>query len=257
VTDRRSEELRRLGAVFSRGSENYERLRPSYPRDAVSWLLRGTLPDARVADVGSGTGKLTAALLERGLEVVAVDPAPEMLEQLTKRLPQARTRVGSGEDTGLAERSVEAAFFGQSWHWVDPVVGAAELDRILVPGGAVGMLWNDLDVCVDWVAELAAIWHTLDGAKAVDAATRQLDLGPAFTHFESCTVDWVDIMTTEDLADLGTTRSYYLEAPADEQEMIHQRTTDLLATHFPHVRPVEVPYRTRCYRVRHVTPALL
>jgi len=66
VTDRRSEELRRLGAVFSRGSENYERLRPSYPRDAVFWLLRGTLPNARVAYVGSGTGKLAAALLERG-----------------------------------------------------------------------------------------------------------------------------------------------------------------------------------------------
>jgi len=113
VTDRRSEELRRLGAVFSRGSENYERLRSSYPRDAVSWLLRGTLPDARVSDVGSGTGKLTAALLERGLEVVAVDPAPGMLEQLTKRLPQARTRLGSGEDTGLADQSVEAAFFGR------------------------------------------------------------------------------------------------------------------------------------------------
>ncbi|EUA52858.1 methyltransferase domain protein [Mycobacterium xenopi 3993] len=38
-------------------------------------------------DLGAGTGKLTTRLVERGLDVVAVDPIPEMLDVLRKSLP--------------------------------------------------------------------------------------------------------------------------------------------------------------------------
>ncbi len=175
------EEFRRLGAAFGRGSDRYDRLRPSYPADAADWLLEDTRRGAPVADVGAGTGKFTAALLERGLDVIAVDPSPDMLDQLRKRLPQARTQVGSGEATGLVDASVEFASFAQSWHWVDPTAGAAELGRVVASGRAVGMLWNFLDNRVDWVAELVAIWHTLSGAESVDATHHHLDLGPGFS----------------------------------------------------------------------------
>ena len=35
----------------------------------------------------TGTGKLTTRLVERGLDVIAVDPIPEMLELLSNSLP--------------------------------------------------------------------------------------------------------------------------------------------------------------------------
>ena len=62
---------------FGAEAAAYERGRPSYPPEAIDWLLP---PDARdVLDLGAGTGKLTTRLVERGLDVVAVDPSRRCL----------------------------------------------------------------------------------------------------------------------------------------------------------------------------------
>ena len=67
-------------AGFASAADVYERARPSYPPEAIDWLLPAEARD--VLDLGAGTGKLTTRLVERGLEVVAVDPIPDMLEVL-------------------------------------------------------------------------------------------------------------------------------------------------------------------------------
>ncbi|HEX8508512.1 MAG TPA: hypothetical protein VF635_03295 [Propionibacteriaceae bacterium] len=72
MSSQRAESFRRLGAAFARGGERYERLRPGYPDRAVTWLVAGTPAAGVVVDVGAGTGKLTAAMLAAGFEVVAV-----------------------------------------------------------------------------------------------------------------------------------------------------------------------------------------
>lgn len=248
-------QFRGLGAVFGRGGERYDRLRPSYPADAAAWLVEGIRSGAPVADVGAGTGKFTAALLERDLDVTAIDPSCDMLAQLRKRHPQVRTHVGSGEETGLADASVEFVSFAQSWHWVDPVAGAAELGRTLASEGTVGMLWNFLDPRVDWVAELAAIWHTLSGAESVHAKHHDLELGPGFSGPESLSVDWIDLVPIADLADMVTTRSYYLSASTAERAAVRHQVAGLLTKRFDEAQVVHVPYQTHCYRFRRTPDA--
>jgi 16S rRNA A1518/A1519 N6-dimethyltransferase RsmA/KsgA/DIM1 with predicted DNA glycosylase/AP lyase activity len=44
-----------------------------------------------VAEVGAGTGQLTARLLERGLAVEAVEPDAAMLAELRRSCPAATT----------------------------------------------------------------------------------------------------------------------------------------------------------------------
>ncbi|MDQ1721089.1 MAG: hypothetical protein QOI26_823, partial [Pseudonocardiales bacterium] len=90
------------GSVFAQsfGSEaaRYDQARPSYPDAALDSVLTGLAADQtdqeratrRILDVGAGTGKLTAALLGRGAEVVAVEPDPQMLAVLAQRLPQVQ-----------------------------------------------------------------------------------------------------------------------------------------------------------------------
>jgi len=118
---------------FGTLAEVYERVRPGYPPEAVDWALPASAH--RVLDVGTGTGKLSDALLATGREVTAVDPDPGMLAVLAAKHPGVPTLVGPAEHLPVADASADAVTFGQSWHWVDPARGSVEVARVLRPGG--------------------------------------------------------------------------------------------------------------------------
>lgn len=65
---------------FSTRVEAYVKYRPSYPAAMLDFLTSELAmgPDARVADIGAGTGILTALLAPRVARVWAVEPNAEM-----------------------------------------------------------------------------------------------------------------------------------------------------------------------------------
>jgi hypothetical protein len=153
----------------------------------------------------------------------------------------------------MGGRTADLVTFAQSWHWVEPSAGTAEIQRILKATGTAGWIWNFLDVRVPWVAELAAIWHTLADRETIDADRHAPDLTAGFEPVETLTVDWQQPMQVADLAGLVTTRSYYLTAGDDTRRQIRDRAAALLADRFPDADVVDLPYRTHCYRAGIIT----
>ena len=96
---------------FGEASDAYQRGRPSYPAEAVEWML-GSAP-IEVLDLGAGTGKLTGSVVGQGHTVLAVDPDAAMLSALAQTLPTVETRVGTAEQIPLADASVDAVVLGQ------------------------------------------------------------------------------------------------------------------------------------------------
>jgi trans-aconitate 2-methyltransferase len=105
-------------------------------RDVLDRLdLRG---DERVLDAGCGTGRVTAALVDRlpRGEVVAVDGSPAMVEA-------ARERLGDSAEVHVAdllelelERPVDAILSTATFHWIgDHDRLFARLREALAPGG--------------------------------------------------------------------------------------------------------------------------
>ncbi|MET9369496.1 class I SAM-dependent methyltransferase [Streptomyces griseoflavus] len=86
------------GAITPDGCavELYSRLPVGDEPDIVAAAVK---PGARVLELGSGVGRMTHALLERGFEVTAVDESPEMLE----RVRGARTICGRIEEVDVGE----------------------------------------------------------------------------------------------------------------------------------------------------------
>jgi SAM-dependent methyltransferase len=149
--DRDPARARSFGAV----AEDYERARPGYPKEAVTWLL-GTRP-LEVVDLGAGTGKLTAVLLGAGHRVVAVEPSNALRERVAAALPEARVLEGSAEQIPLPDDSADAVVVGQAFHWFDTEPALNEIARVLRPGGALGLVWNFREDSQAWMRELTAL----------------------------------------------------------------------------------------------------
>jgi ubiquinone/menaquinone biosynthesis C-methylase UbiE len=135
-------------ARFSDRVENYVRYRPDYPPALADFVQEklGFAPGAVIADVGSGTGKLSELFLDRGYRVIGIEPNDEMREAaevLKERYPDFVNLAGQAEALPLDDRSVQAVMAGQAFHWFDPEKTKAEFARVLVPGGLVMLIWND------------------------------------------------------------------------------------------------------------------
>ena len=128
---------------FSQQAEAYRRARPTYPAELLDQLIAdaGLAGGDAVADFGAGTGIFTRLLVERGLNVTALEPNAEMRGR--HDVPGARWLDGSFETSGLDTASQRWAVAAQAFHWADPPRALPELRRILEPGRMLTVLWNN------------------------------------------------------------------------------------------------------------------
>ena len=232
---------------FGSQAAAYERGRPSYPPEAVDWLLAPTDDwDAHdVLDLGAGTGKLTTRLVERGLHVIGVDPIAEMLDMLRSALPDTPALLGSAEQIPLPDNAVDTVLVAQAWHWFDPERAVAEVARVLRPGGRLGVLWNTRDDRSGWVKDfgrIVGLEHDRDNAT--------VDLPEPFTDIATHQVEWTNYITPQALIDYVTSRSYCITSPAEVRTRTLDEVRDLLATHpsLANSTGLAMPYITVCVR---------
>lgn len=98
-----------------------------------------------VADIGAGTGKLTKLLCRNGLIVNAIEPNKNMSfygKKNTKIFDNLNWSTGSGENTGLKNKSLYFVFFGSSFNTVNYKKTSVEIKRILIKGGYFCCMWN-------------------------------------------------------------------------------------------------------------------
>jgi len=147
-----------------------ERLHPG----GVRWLPRDV---GRIAEVGAGTGRLTMELIERGRQVVAVEPAMPLRRILRRKLAAAdrgdRVQVVRGffDQMPLPDDFADlvvacSAFTPSPGHGGE--AGLAEMERVCRPHGCVAIIWpNHLE------------WLTARGYRYVSFP------GPMFVEFGS------------------------------------------------------------------------
>ncbi|HEY6762465.1 MAG TPA: class I SAM-dependent methyltransferase [Baekduia sp.] len=238
---------------FADVAEAYERGRPGYPATAIAAI--GLPAGARVVDVGAGTGKLTRALRDAGLDVVAVEPVDGMRARLAAGLPEVEALAGTAEALPLPDGSVDAVATGEAFHWFDPEPAAREFARVTRPGGIVAVLWNTplADVRTPWGPELSAMLAAVrpahPGHDEEDGAHQAaFDAADLFTPLEPR--DFANAFTTDRaglLAHLASL-SYVGVLPEPERAELLARADALLREHG--VETVDLPLTTRLYTAR-------
>ncbi len=231
--------------------------RPAYADGVVNALVRD-VGAARVADVGAGTGKLTAMLSARGLRGFAVEPSAAMREEAQRlRLPGFVWREGRAEATDLDTRCVGWVTMASAFHWAEPAVALEEFHRILRPGGALTLLWNPRDLERDPLqAQIEARIRAL-----VPHLKRRSSGAPLFTQ------GLEDLLLRHGLFDSllfleaphleVMTRERHLGAWASVNDIRAQagddgwpRVMDAIAEELTGLDTVTVLYRTRAWHVR-------
>ncbi len=230
-------------ASFALVADAYERARPGYPLDAVRWLAGETPRD--VVDVGAGTGKLTRALTELRHRVTAVEPLPEMLEQLREAVPGVRAVEGSAESLPLGDGSADVIACAQAFHWFDHDVAVREFARVLRPGGRVALVWNVRDERLPWVAELS---DAMVGRTGVNrGAAAPIERSGLYVRVERATFEHVQEVDREALRELVLSRSYCAVLSEDERAPILERVDGLFDAHAED-GVLQLPYLTECFR---------
>jgi len=252
---------------FTAEAAAYDSARPSYPPDAVRWLIDhlGIAPGQRVVDLAAGTGKLTALLAGAGARLIAVEPVAAMGELLRAKLPAVPLLAGVAEAMPFAGGSLDAVVVAQAFHWFDPDRALAELSRVIRVGGRLGLIWNARDRSVGWVDE---IWSVMDRVERhapwqdhghdrsrgspgrPDGSLRRTE--PDLTSVvDSCWSGWtraafshVHVGTQADVVDRLRSVSHIAVLPPERQRVVLDEIRAILR-HRPetsHGETVEIPY---------------
>lgn len=138
-SQRESHQARELAESFGFDPERYDRSRPRYP-DAMVNRIVASSPGLEVLDVGVGTGIAARQFQAAGCRVLGVDVDARMAA--FARRSGIEVEVARFEDWDRAGRSFDLIVAGQTWHWVDPIAGAAKAAEALRPAGRLAIFWN-------------------------------------------------------------------------------------------------------------------
>ena len=240
---------------FGREADVYERVRPSYPADAVAWLVDnlGLGPGRTVLDLAAGTGKLTRLLVPVGGVVLAAEPVDGMRRRFVAAVPGVPVVAAVAEALPVSDASLDAITVAQAFHWFDPERAFDEFARVLRPRGRLGLIWNARDRSSDWVNEVWSIMDRVekrapwrDHEQGDSAAPRPRGgFGPlhaeTFRHEQS--------ITPEGVVDRVASVSHVAVLPPAERRRVLDEVRGVLADH-PDARgrsELRLPYRVDVY----------
>ncbi len=145
---------REIATGFGAEASRYDRARPRYPQPMIDAIV-AALPGREVLDVGCGTGIAARQFQAAGCAVLGVDVDARMAEAARG----LAVEVSAFERWEPGGRVFDAVVSGQTWHWIDPVAGAAKAAEALRPGGHLALFWNVFALAGELAEVFSAVYR--------------------------------------------------------------------------------------------------
>lgn len=225
--------MHRTAIAFEGAAGVYDTARPSYPADAVQFLVDtlGLGAGRRVLDLAAGTGKLTRALVPSGAAVMAAEPVSAMRRALADSLGGARDRTASvvaavAQALPVGDGALDAITVGQAFHWFAGDEVLAEMQRAIRPGGGLGLIWNWRDQSDPLQAALTAVMEPLRGdAPSYESGEwrRVLEASERFEAVGEAHVPWRQPVDIEGVADRVASVSFIAALASEDRARLLDR----------------------------------
>lgn len=158
---------------FDRAANFYDQTRPLFEPIAthgIQAILDLAGPQARVLDVGTGTGRISIPLLERGLDLIGCDLSSKMMGRLKEKLPAARIAQADASRLPFPAGQFDMVLTVHVLHLIPAWREALrEFKRVLVPGGRYINVktWDAVGTTIR--GEMRRYWRRWLGEQGVDA----------------------------------------------------------------------------------------
>lgn len=134
-----------LKTSFNKVARLYHESRPRYPEELFDALVTVTnLPeDAKLLEIGPGTGQATASLAKRGYTISAIelgDDLAEVARQELKEYPNVKILTGSFEDAEFPPTFFDLIYAATAFHWIDQDVRFTRPHNLLINGGHLAII---------------------------------------------------------------------------------------------------------------------
>lgn len=226
----------------------YHGVRPGYQADILEFLTDQP-PDLAV-DLGAGTGLFTAQLVAANWDVVAVDPAANMLSVLAKYHPHVETVVSTVEalDTTPWNARAQLVVAAQAWHWIDTQQGSQTVDHLLAENGVFGIVHHQIDTAIPWVLRLCKIMHSGD----IHPVEHPPEVSTAFTQPVGKWWHWEQELSVEQIHQLMMSRAFYLRTSDKQRRRMHDNLNWYLLEHLGYDQSahIQIPYVTAAWRMQ-------
>jgi len=158
---------------FDRAANFYDQTRPLFEPIAthgIQAILDLAGPQARVLDVGTGTGRISIPLLERGLDLIGCVLSSKMLSRLKEKHPTVRISQADATRLPFPTGHFDMVLTVHVLHLIPAWREALhEFKRVLVTGGSYVNVktWDPVGVTIR--GQMRGYWRRWLGERGVDA----------------------------------------------------------------------------------------
>ncbi len=134
-----------LRNTFDKVSELYDLVRPHYPEllfDTIVKVVRLD-EDAKLLEIGPGTGQATEPLVKRGYDITAVELGSNLAEFAREKLANYKNLkiiTGAFEEINLESTSFDLIYSATAFHWIKPEVKFKKSYDLLKNGGYLAII---------------------------------------------------------------------------------------------------------------------
>ena len=132
--------------MFNQAADYYDRYRPSYPSEIIDMLTKETGIEAgsRLIEIGAGSGKATELFVNRGYQILCIDPGEDLVRIGNERIQEEGIHFECGrfEEYELPSEYYDVIFSAQAFHWVPQPIGYQKCAFTLKQDAYLALFWN-------------------------------------------------------------------------------------------------------------------